>query len=159
MFHYDATKKSRIKCDASHKRLGAALEQEVEPRIWAPIAFTTRFLNQAEQKYSSNELELLAVVWSCEYFKNYLLGNHYYTLTDHKALVSALKENRGNRTNQSRLTRWADRLLPFEFSILHISGINIGIADYLSRNPKLPAPPQTKYDEQFVIKSFKSIQN
>ena len=75
MFHYDASKKSRIKCDASHKGLGAALGQEVEPGILAPIACTSRFLNQAEQKYSTNDLELLAVVWSCEYFKNYLLEN------------------------------------------------------------------------------------
>ena len=78
MFHYDASKKSRIKSDASHKGLGAALEQEVEPGIWAPNAFTSRFLNQTEQKYSTYELELLAVVWSCEYFKNYLLGNHFF---------------------------------------------------------------------------------
>ena len=63
MHHYDATKQCRIKCDASHKGLGAALEQELEPDNWVPIAFTSRFLNAAEQKYSTNELELLAVVW------------------------------------------------------------------------------------------------
>ena len=32
-------------------------------------------------------------------------------LTDHKAIISALKTNRGNKSHQSRLTRWADRLL------------------------------------------------
>ena len=57
MHHYDASKQCRIKCDASHKGLGAALEQELEPDKWVPIAFTSRFLNAAEQKYSTNELE------------------------------------------------------------------------------------------------------
>ena len=30
-------------------------------------------------------------------------------------MLTALKEDRGNKTYQSRLTRWADRLLPFHF--------------------------------------------
>ena len=44
-FYYDATKKSRLKCDASHKGLGATLEQECELGIWAPNVFSSRFLN------------------------------------------------------------------------------------------------------------------
>ena len=70
MHHYDASKQCRIKCDASHKGVGAALE--LEPGKWVPIASTSRFLNAAEQKYSTNELELLAVNWSCEFFRNCL---------------------------------------------------------------------------------------
>ena len=57
MYHYDASKQCRIKCDASHKELGAALEQELEPGKWVPIAFTSRFLNAAEQNYSTKNLE------------------------------------------------------------------------------------------------------
>ena len=121
--------------------MGAALEQELEPDKWVPIAFTSRFLNAAEQKYSTNELELLAVVWSCEFFRNYLLGNQFQLLTDHKAIVTALTENWGNKTYQSRLTRWADRMLPFEYTISHIAGAKIGMVDYLSRSPKFEVPP------------------
>ena len=157
MHHYDATKQCRINCDASHKELGAALEQELEPDKWVPIAFTSKFLNAAEQKYSTNELELLAVVWSCEFFRNYLLGNQFQILTDHKAIVTALTENWGNKTYQSRLTRWADRMLPFEYTISHIAGAKIGMADYLSRSPKFEAPPTSKYDEQFVVKAIENF--
>ena len=60
MYHYDASKQCRNKYDATHKGLGAILEQE-KPDKWVPIAFTSRFLNAAERKYSSNDLELLAV--------------------------------------------------------------------------------------------------
>ena len=94
MHHYDASKQCRIKCDAIHKGLGAALEQELVPDKWVPIAFTSRFLNAAEQKYSTNELELLAVAWSCEFFRNYLLGNQFQLLTDHKAILTVLTENK-----------------------------------------------------------------
>ena len=122
MYHYDQGRNSRVKCDASHSGLGAALEQEIENDVWVPIAFASRFLNDQEKKYSTNELELLAIVWSCEHFRNYLLGNHFVVLTDHKVIISALKTNRGIKTHQYRLTRWADRLLPFDFDIFHISG-------------------------------------
>ena len=86
LFHYDSPKNSRVKCDASHNGLGACLEQEIEPGVWAPTAFASRFLNNAETKYSPNELEWLAIVWACEQFRTYLLGNCFQVLTDHKPL-------------------------------------------------------------------------
>ena len=66
-------------------------------------------------KYNMNELELLSVVWSLEHFKYYLYGSCFTLQTDHQALLSALKDKRGNQTYQSRLTRWVDKLIPFIF--------------------------------------------
>ena len=120
--------------------------------VWIPIAFASRFLNDHEKKYSTNELELLAIVWSFEHFRSYLLGNHFVVLTAHKAITSALKTNRGNKTHQSRLTRWDDRFLPFDFDIFHISGCKLGIVVYLSRFPTFEAPRPSNFDEQYVVK-------
>ena len=100
--HYDSSKKSNIKCDASHNGLGACLEQEIEPGVWEPTAFALSFLNNAEAKYKTNELELLAIVWACEDFRTYLLGNRFQVLTDHKAIILALNENYNNKSYQSR---------------------------------------------------------
>ena len=143
LFHYDSSKNSRVKCDASHNGLGACLEQEIGPGVWAPTAF----LNNAETKYSTNELELLAIVWACEHFRTYLLGNHFQVLTDHKAIVSALNENYNNKSYQSRLSRWADRLLPFDFEVTHVPGVTLGIVDYLSIYPTFSAPAPSIYDK------------
>ena len=74
--------------------LGACLEQK-ENNNGHPIAYASRFLNKKEQRYSINELELLAVVWSLEHFKYYLFGSQFTLQTDHQALISALKNNRG----------------------------------------------------------------
>ena len=161
--HFDTSKQTRVRCDASKKGLGACLEQKIGNN-WETIAFASRFLNNLEFRYSTNELELLAVVWSLEHFKYYLYGSHFILQTVHQALLTALKENRGNKTYQSRLTRWVDRLLPFHFSVEHIPGKNMGAADYLSRNPTGEASKPSEEDNNFVIntideKKFTLIRN
>ena len=102
--HYNPHLEKRIKCVASRAGLGAALEQR-SPTGWHTVAFASRFLNSNEERYSVNELELLGVVWSVEYFKYYLFDKSFTTITDHRALLSILKENRSNKSYNSRLTR------------------------------------------------------
>ena len=154
--HFDISKQTRVRCDASKKGLGACLERKIS-HIWKPIASASRFLNNLESRYSTNELELLAVVWSLEQFKYYLYGTEFILQTDHQALLSALKENRGNKTYQSRLTRWVDRLLPFHFAVEHVPGKNMGFDDYLSRNPTGEAIPPTDEDKNFVINTIEEF--
>ena len=114
-------------------------------------------MKTVEQKYSTNKLKLLAVVWSCEFFRNYLLGNQFQVLPHHKATVTALTENRGKQTYQPRVTRWSERMLPFEYTIPHIAGAKIGVADNLTRSPKFEAPSTSKYDKQLVVKNIENI--
>ena len=64
-----------------------------------------------------------------------MYGVSFGIVSDHKALQSALKSNKGNKTYSSRLTRWVDRLLPFDFAIVHTPGRTLGMADYKSRHP------------------------
>ena len=71
--YYNPSRENRVKCDASHSGLGVTLEQLSEQNEWVPIAFASRYLNTQEQKHSTNELELLALVWAVDRFKHYLL--------------------------------------------------------------------------------------
>ena len=84
-YHYNPRRLTRLKCDASKSGLGACLEQCLEDGSWVPIAIASRQLNSAESKYSTSELELLAVVWSTYHFRYYLYGNRFELNTDHKA--------------------------------------------------------------------------
>ena len=136
LYHFDSSKSSRVKCDASHNGLGACLEQEIETGVRSPTVFASHCHNNAEAKNSTNKIELLAIVWACEHFRTYLLGTRFQVLTDHKAIFSALNENYNNKLYQSRLARWADRSLPFDFEVIHVPGVRLGIVDYLSRYPK-----------------------
>ena len=157
--HFDVHKDIRIVCDASHNGLGAVLEQ-LGTEGWRPISFASRFLNAAEKKYSTNELEMLAVVWGSEYFRNYIFGRKFTVVTDHKALLSLLNgNNKKNKTMFSRLTRWIDRIIPFDFVIEHMPGAKIGLADYLSRHPVGEATKVSLYDNTFTVAKLKSITN
>ena len=137
-----------------HSGLGATLEQSTDGEDWVPIAFASRYHNVQEKKYSTNELELLVVVWSVDRFKHYLLGKKFILATDHKALTSALGEHKSNKTYQSRLTRWVDRLLPYQFKVVHIPGKVMGIVDHLSRDPIGEPWPESELDEKFVVASI-----
>ena len=148
--HFNPELETRIKCDASRKGLGCSLEQRT-PNGWQTVAFASRFLNSVEDRYSINELELLGVVWSVEHFKYYLYGKPFTVITDHRALLSIMRENRSNKSYNSRLTRWVDRLLPFDFSIDHLPGSKMGLADYISRDPQQQAVNISAYDEQFIL--------
>ena len=133
----------RIVCDASHNGLGAVLEQ-LSTEGWRPISFASRYLNDAEKRYSTNELEMLAMMWGAEFFLNYVLGRKFQVEKDHNALVSLLNgNNEKNKTTFSQLTRWLDRLIPFNFEVKHMPGTKIGLADYLSRHPNSEAKPGT----------------
>ena len=60
-----------------------------------------------------------------------------------------MQEN--NKIYQSRLTRWIDRLLPFDFDIKHLAGSKMGLIDYISRHPEGKTQPPAYWDEQFVL--------
>ena len=145
--HFNPELETRIKCDASRKGLGCALEQRT-PNCWHTVAFASRFLNSVEDRYSIIELELLGVVWSVEY---YLYGKPFTAITDHNALLSIMRENRSNKSYNSRLTRWVDRLIPLDFSTDHLPGSKMGLVDCISRDPQQKAVNISIYDEQFLL--------
>ena len=139
-----------MNCDAFRSRLGAVLNQNTS-NVWKLIAFASQFLNLTKQRYSVNELEILRVVWSIDYFKYYLYGNDFTVITDHRALLSISKEYRSNKSYNSRLSRWTDRLLLNIFTIDNMPGGKMVLVDYISRNPFAKAKKISSYDEPFVV--------
>ena len=85
------------------------------------------------------------------------MGKPFIIATDHKALTSALDGNKSNKTYQSRLTRWFDRLSPYQLNIVHIPGRDMVIVDYLSRDPFNDPWPKSELDEKFVVATINSF--
>ena len=75
--------------------------------------------------------------------------------------MSVLRPNRGNETFSSRLTRREDRLLPFEFEVVHIARGTPGMADYLSRHltelQGTSIKAETLWNEWFTVNSINSL--
>ena len=154
---FDIHRETRIICDASHDGLGAVLEQ-YSASGWHPISFASRYLNPAEKKYSTNDLKLLAVVWATEHFRNYIYDRYFTVTLDHKALHKVLNSSpKGNKTFFSQLTRWYDRLVPYDFKFEHRRESKMGMADYLSRFSSAEAPETCRYDEIFIVAKIKKI--
>ena len=96
------------------------------------IAYYSKSLNPAQQKYCTTRRELLAVVATLDHFKGYVWGPKFLIRTDHAALVwlTNLKNIQG------MLARWLAKLQQFNFDIVHRPGAQHGNADGLSRFPQ-----------------------
>jgi hypothetical protein len=69
---------------------GAALSQGPIGKN-LPIAYASRSLNNAERNYPTVEKELLAIVWGCKHFRQYLHGRKFTIVTDHCPLTSIFR--------------------------------------------------------------------
>ena len=93
------------------------------------MAFYSRQLRGAEQRYSATELEGLAIYCSVMYFAHFLYGHTFTVFTDHKALVAL----RTSKVLNRRLQGWTLKLQGFDFEVIYRQGKLNGNADGLSR--------------------------
>lgn len=129
--HPEANSKIVIKTDASNVALGAVLEQyNCHNRVYEPLAFFSKKLSKAEQKYSAFDRELLAIYRSIKHFKHFVEGKDFTILTDHKPLTTAIQ----SKTDRSpRQTRHLEYIAQFTTNIQYIKGSENVVADAFSR--------------------------
>ena len=72
--------------DASDQSIGAVLSQ-IQGGTEKVIAYASRSLDKREINYCITRKELLAIVFSLKYFKQYLMGRHFKIRTDHAPLT------------------------------------------------------------------------
>src|SRR5207253_1665429 len=127
--------KFTLQTDASDQGLGAVLAQECPDGKLHPVAFASRRLTADELKYHTQEKEALGIIWACEKFKPYLMGETFDVETDHGSLKWLMGTRKG------RLARWAMRLSEFDLTIKPKPGKTNGNADAPSRFPVDDADP------------------
>ncbi len=113
----DFEKMFTVQTDASQHGIGAVLLQEEQGQL-KPVLYISRKLLPREVNYSTVEKECLAVKWTLDSLRYYLLGRKFRLETDHRALAWL-----GHmRDTNARITRWFLAMQPFDFEVLYRSG-------------------------------------
>jgi len=117
--------------------MGAILQQWVQD-VWQPLAFFSRKLSPAQQKYSAYDRELLAIYEAVRYFCHMPEARHFTILTDHKPLTFAFHQKRDKCS--PRQFNHLDFISQFTTDIRHIYGQDNVVEDALSRVEVITAP-------------------
>ncbi|WJZ97357.1 hypothetical protein VitviT2T_015966 [Vitis vinifera] len=117
-----------VMCDASDLAMGVVLGQREDGRPYV-IYYASKTLNEAQRNYTTTENELLAVVFSLDKFRAYLVGSSIVVFTDHSALKYLLTK----QDAKARLIRWILLLQEFNLQIRDKKGVENVVADHLSR--------------------------
>ncbi|KAK8676048.1 hypothetical protein V6N13_034102 [Hibiscus sabdariffa] len=115
-------------CDASDYAVGAVLGQR-KGKIFHPIYYASKTLNDAQVNYTTTEKEMLAVIFAFDKFRSYLIGTKVIVYTDH----SAIKYPLSKKDAKPRLIRWILLLQEFDIEIIDRKGTENQVADHLSR--------------------------
>jgi hypothetical protein len=80
-----------ITTDASDFAIGAVISQN-HGKGDQPVAYESRKLSPAEQKYPTHEKELLAIVHAIKIWRPYIEGKKFTVITDHSSLIYFTKQ-------------------------------------------------------------------
>lgn len=134
-----------IMTDASDKCLGAVLQQK-HGNTWRPIAFYSKTLSEAQQKYSVYDRELLAIYTAVKHFRRYIEGLDVVIFTDHRPLTYALKKAPSN-SDTPRRERQLQFISQFCTEIKYLKGEDNVVADALSRVEEITCTSTINYDQ------------
>jgi hypothetical protein len=117
----DFHKQFILQCDASKTSIGGVCLQPhwVNGRmVLKPVMFFGRKLSATEQRYSTTEREMLALVYGYQACYHFVYGRKIIFGTDHKPLVTLCKLKRPF----DRLGRLLNHLMGVDYSLEYIPG-------------------------------------
>nr|GEV64508.1 hypothetical protein [Tanacetum cinerariifolium] len=132
-----------ILCDFT---VGAVLGQRIDKKF-KPIYYASKTLNDTQAHYTTTKKELLAVVFSFDKFRLYLILSKTIVYTDH----SAVKYLFSKQDAKPRLVKWVLLLQGFNIEIKDKKGAENLTADHLSRleNPNMEILTEKEIVDEF----------
>lgn len=143
--HPSAQQTLGLMCDASDSCCGGVLQQKVHGK-WKPLGFFSKKLNDAQQRYSTYDRELLAIYLAIRHFRRMFEGREIIVYTDHKPLTFALSKQKSETETPLR-TRYLHFISQFTSRIEHIAGAENIVADALSRIEVITCPSPLDYHD------------
>ena len=126
LVYYDPKKELTLEVDSSKDGIGALLQEN------RPIAFASKSLTQAEIGYAQIEKELLAILFGCKRFHQYTYGRRVTVHSDHKPISTIMRKPIS--AAPPRLSRMLLQLQKYSIDVIHKSGKDIPVSDFLSRS-------------------------
>ncbi|KAF2904608.1 hypothetical protein ILUMI_01570 [Ignelater luminosus] len=123
--YYDVNKPCILSADASKDGLAAVLLQNK-----MPCAYASKAMTGAQKRYAQIEKELLAILFACEHFHQYIYGKHVVQ-TDHKPLVAIF--NKPLVSASLRLQRMLMKIQRYDIELHYVPGKYLYLAYTLSR--------------------------
>lgn len=137
---FDVNLETILSVDTSSYGLGAVLLQRQKTGEFKPVAYISRSMSPNEQRYMQIEKEALASMWACERLSRYLIGLKFHIHTAHNPLVPLFGSKHLDEL-PARVQRFRLRMMRFDFTISHVHGKDLLIADTLSRAPTIDPGP------------------
>ena len=137
--YYDTEAPTYLMVDASQKGLGAALLQPDRnadgtfTKDLRPVAFASKSLSPAQQKYANIEREMLAITFGCTRFHTFLYNRPFTVISDHKPLEMICQK--AISAAPARLQEMILKIQDYQYVVKYVPGKEIGLADALSRFP------------------------
>ncbi|GFS61121.1 transposon Tf2-9 polyprotein [Trichonephila clavipes] len=117
--------------DASSLGFGAVLLQKSDDGLFHPIHYFSRKTTVQQEKYSSYELEVPAIIEALKKFRSYLLGTKFKIITD----CDAFQKTMHKKDLPAKIARWALMLEEFDYEVCHRPSRQMKHVDALSRYP------------------------
>ena len=118
-----------IYCDASYRGIGCILIQETDENETRVIATASRSLNKNELRMFATEIEVCAIYFALQKFREYVFGRKITVRTDNISLEFMQR----CKLTSSRISRYIHEITAYDIKIEHIKGTNNTFADLLSR--------------------------
>jgi hypothetical protein len=120
----DMEKLFLIYCEASGQGLGCVLMQEGHVVVYA-----SRQLRKHEEKYPTNDMELVVVVLALKIWRHYIIGKRCEVYLDHKSLKYIFTQSDLNLSQR----RWLELIKDYDLGINYYPGKANVVVDALSR--------------------------
>ena len=128
------------------------LSHKLPDRSERPVVYASRTLNAAERNYSQIEKEGLAWIFGIKRFHEYIFGQHFELVTDHKPLLGLLREDSATPVHaSSRIKQWALFLSNYEYTLAFRNTTAHANADALSRLPLSEEPVSVTPEQELVL--------
>ena len=142
LYHPTLDEPFLVQCDASKYAIAGVLYQKQYDRAigrkqWKIIEFYSKQIDTHLIKHPIMVKECLAIAYSLNHWKHFLLRRKFFLDTDHKNLISLFDDDETKAPEMRKkpiFRTLCDATAPFPFAIAHLAGKDILLADYLSRD-------------------------